>query len=379
MKVCGIIAEYNPFHNGHRYQIEQARKLSGCDMVIAVMSGNFVQRGEPAIIDKWKRAKVAIENGVDLVIELPYFYATQSASKFAYGAVELLKIAKVDYISFGSECANLENLQEIADTSLNPDNLRESMQTGMSFPRAYSLLTGSMEPNDILAVSYLKHLKGSNIQPVIVQRTSGYLSPEISENASALAIRKALKNNDSLANSTPMEEILKESTLVYPEQFYPYLRTYLLTSSRKQLEDLFLFNEGIENHLRKCAADNDTYEGFLRDATTYRYTSNRIRRSILQAMVQLTKYEAQRLPALDHLRILAFNDTGKKWLHDMRKEDMRICSKFADVPFPWRTLEYRSTLLYTSVLPSEERKGLLKLEISGAHYISSGAVTHNSL
>ena len=198
MKVCGIIAEYNPFHNGHRYQIEQARKLSGCDMVIAVMSGNFVQRGEPAIIDKWKRAKAAIENGVDLVIELPYFYATQSASKFAYGAVELLKIAKVDYISFGSECANLENLQEIADTSLNPDNLRESMQTGMSFPRAYSLLTGSMEPNDILAVSYLKHLKESNIQPVIVQRTSGYLSPEISENASALAIRKALKNNDSL-------------------------------------------------------------------------------------------------------------------------------------------------------------------------------------
>ena len=371
MKVCGIIAEYNPFHNGHRYQIEQARKLSGCDMVIAIMSGNFVQRGEPAIIDKWKRAKAAIENGVDLVIELPYFYATQSASKFAYGAVELLKIAKVDYISFGSECANLENLQEIADTSLNPDNLRESMQTGMSFPRAYSLLTGSMEPNDILAVSYLKHLKGSNIQPVIVQRTSGYLSPEISENASALAIRKALKNNDSLASSTPMEETLKESTLVYPDQFYPYLRTYLLTSSRKQLEDLFLFNEGIENHLRKCAADNDTYEGFLRDATTYRYTSNRIRRSILQAMVQLTKYEAQRLPALDHLRILAFNDTGKKWLHDMRKEDMRICSKFADVPFPWRALEYRSTLLYTSVLPSEERKRLLKLEISGAHYISS--------
>ena len=371
MKVCGIIAEYNPFHNGHRYQIEQARKQSGCDMVIAVMSGNFVQRGEPAIIDKWKRAKVAIENGIDLVIELPYFYATQSASKFAYGAVELLKMAKVDYISFGSECANLANLQEIADTSLNPDNLRESMQTGMSFPRAYSLLTGSMEPNDILAVSYLKYLKGSNIQPVIVQRTSSYLNPEISENASALAIRKALKNNERLASSTPMEEILKESTLVYPEQFYPYLRTYLLTSSRKQLEDLFLFNEGIENHLRKCAADNDTYEGFLQDATTYRYTSNRIRRSILQAMVQLTKYEAQRLPTLDHLRILAFNDTGKKWLHDMRKEDMRICSKFADVPFPWRTLEYRSTLLYTSVLPSEERKHLLKLEIRGAHYILS--------
>lgn len=369
MKVCGIVAEYNPFHNGHRYQIEQARKLSQCDMVIAVMSGNFVQRGEPAIIDKWTRAKAAIENGVDLVIELPYFYATQSASKFAYGAVEILKLANVDYISFGSECGNLENLQEIANTSLNPDHLRESMQTGMSFPRAYSLLTGSMEPNDILAVSYLKQLQDTNIQPIIVQRTSGYLDDAISNNASALAIRKALYNNQSLANATPMEQALQNTTLVYPEMFYPYLRTFLLTSSRESLKDLFLFSEGIETHLQKCAATCNSYDEFLERATTYRYTTNRIRRCILQAMVQLTKQEVNQLPALDYIRVLAFNDIGKTWLHNMRASDVHITSKFADIPSSWRSLEYRSTLLYTSVLPPQERQRLLQLEIRGAHYI----------
>ncbi len=110
MKTCGIIAEYNPFHYGHAYQIKQTREKTNADIIIAVMSGNFVQRGEPAIIDKWKRAKAAIENGVDVVIELPYIYATQAGSQFAHGAVTILKCANVDYISFGSECGNLENL-----------------------------------------------------------------------------------------------------------------------------------------------------------------------------------------------------------------------------------------------------------------------------
>ena len=136
MKTCGIVAEYNPFHYGHKWQIEQARKLSGADLIIAVMSGNFVQRGEPAVLDKWKRAECALRNGVDVVIELPYRDATQSASHFAYGAIELLKLAGADAICFGSECGNLENLQEIADTPVNPDHLHMSLKQGMSFPKS---------------------------------------------------------------------------------------------------------------------------------------------------------------------------------------------------------------------------------------------------
>ena len=369
MKTCGIIAEYNPFHNGHAYQISQARKITGCDAVIVIMSGNYVQRGEPAVIDKWKRAEAAIRGGADIVIELPYVYATQSASGFAHGGVELLKLAGVSYICFGSECGNLENLQDIADTPVNPDHLHMSMDRGMSFPKAYSLLTSEMKPNDILAVSYLKELKGTNICPVVVQRTSNYLSDDMHPSASAFAIRTAMREKSDYSEATPMAEELSASVPIWIEQFYPYIRTYLLTSDPVRLSETFLFTEGIENHLIKCARDNSSWKGFIRDAVTYRYTAGRIRRCLMQAVNQITKAEYERLPKMDTLRILAFNDTGRQWLHDMRKEDIRIASRFADVPYPWRVIEYRTSLMYTSVLPEEERERILKNEISGAHYI----------
>ncbi len=369
MKTCGIVAEYNPFHNGHKYQIEQAKMKSGADIMIAVMSGNFVQRGEPAIVDKWKRSETALRNGIDVVIELPYIYATQSASRFAEGAVNLLRLADVDYISFGSECGNLQNLQEIADTPINPDHLHQSMSNGMSFPKAYSLLTSNMEPNDILAVSYLKHLKDTNIKPIIVQRTSGYLDDTLSENASAFAIRKALKENMSIEGLTPMEEILSNMDFPWMEKYYPYLRTFLLTSRKEELEKLFLFSEGIENHLVNTAKACDTWNSFINKATTYRYTSGRIRRCVLQSMSQVSKQEVRKLPKLDTLRILGFNENGRQWLHDMRKKDVHIASRFANVPYPYRELEYRTTLLYTSVMNQEDRTRILENEIGGAKFV----------
>ena len=369
MHTCGIISEYNPFHNGHAFQIQKAREMSGADTIIAVMSGNFVQRGEPAVIDKWKRAEAAVRNGADVIIELPYFYAAQSASQFAEGGVNVLKHAGVDSICFGSECGNLENLQEIADTPVNPDHLQEALDSGMSYPKAYSLLTSKMYPNDLLAVSYLRAIKGTCIKPYLLQRTSGYLDETMKQNASALAIRRALQTGASLQGSTPMEETLKNSFLVWPEMYYPYLRTFLLTSSRQQLEELFLFSEGMENLLVKNAQKYDNYKDFLNACTNYRYTASRIRRCCLQAMNQVTKKEVHALPDYDCLRILAFNDQGRKWLAEQRKKEKRIAAKFADVPYPWRQMEYRTTLLYTSVMPEEERKRILELEIQGAHYI----------
>ncbi|MBR4162133.1 MAG: nucleotidyltransferase family protein [Solobacterium sp.] len=369
MKTCGIVAEYNPFHNGHRYHLQQAKIKSEADLMIVVMSGNFVQRGEPAILDKWKRASCAVQNGADIVIELPYLYSTQAASQFAHGAVSLLKTAGVDFISFGSECGNLENLQEIAETSINPDHLHEALDHGMSYPKAYSLLTSEMLPNDILALCYLKEIQGSSIQPVLIQRTSDYLSDELSTDASAMAIREALFAQKDILNTTPMKEDLEHSYLPRWDVYYPYLRTFLLTSSKEQLEQFFLFQEGIENHLKKNAQWSSTWNEFLSSSVTYRYTAGRIRRTCLQAMVQLTKQEVQKLPLLDTLHILAFNENGRKWLHEKRKEDIRIASKFSDIPYPWRSLEYRTSLLYASVFPEEERKEILQKEIQGAMYI----------
>lgn len=369
MKVCGIIAEYNPLHNGHLYQIKEAKCQSGADIMIAIMSGNFVQRGEPAVLDKFTRAKAAVENGIDAVIELPYIYATESASYFAKGGVELLKLAGADYISFGSECGNLDNLMEIADTPVNPDHLHMSLSKGLSFPKAYSLLTSEMEPNDILAVSYLKAMKGTSIKPVIIQRTSGYLDTALSNNASALAIRTALREQRDISGATVMSDTLQKADIPWIEKYYTYLRTFLLTSNKERLSELFLFSEGIENHLVRCAADADSWASFLNKAVTHRYTAGRIRRCVLQALNQVTKYEVSRLPKLDTLRILAFNENGRQWLHTMRKKDVRIASRFADVPYPWRVMEYRTTLLYTSVMNEAERKALLDKEIGGPVYV----------
>ncbi len=370
MQITGIVAEYNPFHTGHMYQIQKTKEIAHPDLLIAVMSGNFVQRGEPAIIDKWERAKCAIENGVDLVIELPYIYATQSCNQFAHGALTLLKLAGINALSFGSECGNLDNLLEISETPINPDHLRQSLDSGMSFPKSYSLLTTEMRPNDILAVAYLKEIQGTNIEPILIERTTNYLDEEIHEHiSSATAIRKALKENRSLNHTTPMEEVIKDKGMSFLEAYYPYIRTYLLTSDKKRLADTFLFSEGIENHIVEQAKKNPTYDGFLRDCTNWRYTSSRIRRTVLQAANQITKEDVRKLPPLDTLRILAFNDKGRAYLHDMRKKDIHIASRFATVPSPYREMEYKTTLFYSSIFDEEKRQDLLSKEIGGALYV----------
>ena len=281
MKACGIIAEYNPFHEGHIHHIAETRRSTGADCIIAVMSGNFVQRGEPAAIDKWARAEAAIRGGADLVIELPYLYATQSASQFAHGGIRLLQLAGCEAVSFGSECGNLENLQEIADTPVNPDHIRTMMKTGAGYPKAYSLLTASMMPNDILAVCYLREMKDTGMTPVLVQRQGDYLDPELGLWASGLALRKAWSEGVPLPETTPMQTVMAAREPVTMERYYSYVRTLLLTMKREQLAAFFLLNEGLEKHLQETAAKNYTYEGFLRDAVTVRYTAGRIRRSLL--------------------------------------------------------------------------------------------------
>ena len=200
MKTVGIIAEFNPLHNGHKYLLDEAKRLSGADFCIVVMSGNFVQRGSPALLDKYTRTQMALLNGVDLVIELPVIYATASAEYFARGAVRLLdKLGVVDIITFGSECGNIELLKKAATelTEETPDfkkNLQDNLKKGLSFPKARSQAIGKQgdgsEPNNILGIEYIKALNywDSSITPTTIERKgSGYHDEQM---ASATAIRK---------------------------------------------------------------------------------------------------------------------------------------------------------------------------------------------
>lgn len=369
MQICGIVAEYNPFHNGHAYQIQEARRLTGCDCLAVVMSGNWVQRGEPAIVDKWKRSRAAIENGADVVIELPFLYVNQSADQFAHGAVHLLKKADVQWISFGSECGDLEKLQEIAELPIYLNDFKDHLDNGESFPKTFSYFTEDLKSNDILAVSYLREMKDTKIKPVVIQRTNDYLSDALSDVCSAMAIRKGLEDHKDITNTTVMADILRTNECVYLKQFYPYIRTYLIMTSKERLHETFLFSEGIENHLKKCAEQAETFEAFISLAVNARYTASRIKRSLVSMLLQFTREEKEALHEADYLRVLAFNDTGRKWLGEMRKKDVCIASKFPQVPEKFREIEYRSTLLYTSVLSESERKRILKEEITGPVYI----------
>lgn len=362
MKICGIITEYNPLHNGHIHHIKMARKLSECDILIAVMSGNFTQRGEFAIIDKHKRAIAAINNGVDLVLELPYAYATQSANIFAKGAIDILKMAKIDYLCFGSETNNLNELQEIASTSINVNNLKEIMKTGSSFPKAYGLLASAMGPNDILGVAYLKQLQNTNITPITIQRTSNYHQENIDKITSAKAIRLALKNHQDISIATPM--IINNDEIVAIEDFYPMIKQHLLSTSPKELANILMFSEGIENHLIKIAKQSYHYNEFINQATTKRYTTSRINRCLIHMLNNITKSDIQQLGPITHIKPLAFNEKGQEYLKYL-KNYCNIASSFNKNNPNYAQMELKTTYTYTSLLPKQQAQQIIKNEISG--------------
>ncbi|MFV0380292.1 MAG: nucleotidyltransferase family protein [Anaerorhabdus sp.] len=372
MKVCGIIVEYNPFHNGHIHHIKKAREITKCDILVAVMSGNFVQRGEPAIIDKWKRSEFAIKNGVDIVFELPYIYSTQSASKFARGAINILKRANIDFLVFGSETNNLAELQEMAELSINPDNIKEKLDQGYSYPKSYGLLTSHMGPNDILAVSYLKEIKDSKIVPYTIKRTINYHDLVITDKyASASAIRNAIMLKNPINNVTTMNDVINTSYHNYLHNYFLIIKHSLITLSSKKIKNIFLFSEGIENHLKKHALMCSDFYDFIKSATTRRYTSSRIRRCCIQLINNIEKKDVDSFPSIFPLRPLAINDNGKHYLKLLKEKEISVAGKFSHLPEKYREIEYKTTLVYSLFMNKQEKEDLLKKERGGTLYFKS--------
>ena len=360
-KICVIVVEYNPFHNGHIYHANKARELTNCDVLIGIMSGNFVQRGEVAIIDKWKRVNTALDYGLDLIVELPYIYANQSASNFAKGAITIAKLLKANYLVFGSEINDIEVLKELASVNINVDNLKENMKKGYSFPYSYSLLAGSYYPNDILGIAYLKELNNTNIIPMCIQRTNNYYDLDINNSiSSASAIRNATYNNKEISHTTKM-------TLDYHncnDNYFNYLKLLLMTLPKSQLKNIFLVNEGIENHLFKTIKSSDNYDDFINKSITKRYTKGRIQRVCMNIINHITTDEVANLKPLDYIRPLGFNKTGQLYLKDIKKQ-LYIASDFSMIPKGYQDMEIKTTYTYISVLDESIKKEVLKRELSG--------------
>ncbi len=371
MKVTGIIVEYNPFHNGHIYHINQARSITGCDVLVAVCSGNFVQRGQPAVTDKWERAKTAVANGVDLVIELPFPFVLQSATYFGSNAVKLLAMAGVDSIVFGSETNNLAELKEISEMSFNIDNFKENMKAGYSYPASYGFMADSYGPNDILAISYLRALQNyPDITPYSIKRTNEYDNPELTGSiSSAMAIRKALGQGEDISAYTIMADTLRDYPEVTMEKLYPYIRTLLLTTPLSQLREIFLMDEGIENHLVRQANNCPDYVSFISSATTKRYTASRIQRTLCHLMVQNTRSFMNNLPVYDHLRPLAYNQTGQAYLKQLQEKGVKIVNHFSQIIKPYRELEYKAAVVYSMLMNGEQQEKVIRGEVCGPYDI----------
>lgn len=359
MIVTGIVVEYNPLHNGHLKHIRKAREKTKCDILIAVMSGNFVQRGEPAIIEKYERVKSALLNEVDLIIEIPFVLVNQSASVFAEASVKLLDLAKCDYIVFGSEINDLESLKTFSKLNVNVDNLKEKMSDGTSYPKAYSILSQSFSPNDILGVAYLKALSKTNIEAVIIQRDNIGDLPI----SSASGIRKLVKENSDFKKYTPMINL--EDNKVFMSDFFPIIKTKLSTARNDYLKTLGLFAEGIENSLIKQARSNYDYESFIDNCVSRRYTRARINRTLVFMLSDITQSELDSLPELNELKILGFNEVGQKYMRHLIDNEVKVVSKFKHLNKVYREFELKSTALYISMMNKDQQKKIYNRQFKG--------------
>lgn len=339
MKSCGIIVEYNPFHNGHRYHAEMARKTTGAEVVIAVMSGNFLQRGEPAIIDKWHRANEALQNGVDLVVELPVEWAVQSADYFAKGAVKILQALDCDSLCFGTEEETSFDYGSFGRfVQQNQDKIEESFhelsdQT-YSYPQKMTAVFRSLypdialdfsSPNHILGLSYAKE-NAKYIHPMelhpIQRKSAGYHEKTITDQtiASATAIRHALEKGKRIAGLVPFqtEEDLSTCSLQTWESYWPYLRYRLLSSTLMELTDIYQMTEGIETRMKTAAATANGFADFVSKVKTKRYTWTRIQRLSCYVLLNIKKQEIPIQQNKNYLRLLGFTDAGRRFLKEKR-------------------------------------------------------------
>jgi len=317
MNAVGVIAEFNPFHNGHKYLIDAIREELNPDGIVCVMSGDFVQRGYPAITDKWARAKAAVSSGADLVIELPAVFSLSSAEDFAYGGVRILEgLGCINTLAFGSESADLNALRNYAAINTeNSDELKAYLKEGISYPAALERLTGTaLEPNDILAALYIKALK--SIKPYAIKRKGrGHI-------ATASYIRENLAELESFVPEDALFDLCE-----FPfwdeaadKRLFEMLRYALLMKPTYELAEIAGVSEGIENALKKAAIDALSTDDIILKAKSKRYTYARISRILMCIALDINKSViAEAKEQSLYARVLALNENGSAILKEAKK------------------------------------------------------------
>ncbi len=346
-KILGIIAEYNPFHNGHLYQLQKSKKELNPDYSVCVMSGNFCERGDTSIIDKWSKAETALKCGFDLVVELPALYSISSAENFAEGALKILNTFGKDVtLSFGSECGDIDILNNIANVLCDEPKefttiLTHELSKGLSYPKArenalllylndvrkYANILSS--PNNILGIEYLKAIKKlkSKIIPYTIKRIdSGYNSLKVKDRlASATAIRNLLKSNEDVKKlmPTPAYNILLDNInhgkMVSDISVFEKEIIYTLRKmSLEEIANLQDVTEGLENSIKQAANSCNNLEDLINSIKSKRYTRSRIQRILLYSILNITKKDIQdSYKVKPYIRVLGVSQKGKTLLSEI--------------------------------------------------------------
>ncbi|MEL3960417.1 nucleotidyltransferase [Lysinibacillus endophyticus] len=383
MKAVGVIVEYNPFHNGHHYHITESKNETGADIAIAVMSGQFLQRGEPALVDKWHRAKMALSSGIDIVIELPYVFSTGNATHFAEGATQLLDAIQCESFAFGSEQGTIQpflNTHSLLKKQNEEYNalIKQFVSTGLSYPQslymAYEKLKRLEEndyidlaqPNNILGYHYIEAADRLNltIKPVTIQRIqAGYhdlINTDLSI-ASATGIRKSLfetLNLDEIKKFVPTTTFTQlnawcktHNQFINWDTLWPLLRYAILRNTPEQLTQYADVTEGIEHALIKAARKSTSFSQFMTNLKSKRYTWTRLQRMITHIYTGITKETLHQFSKPSYIRLLGMTSAGQKYLSENKKSfKLPLISRVASTKDPMLQLDLRATEMYAQGL-----------------------------
>lgn len=378
MSVIGIVCEFNPFHNGHKYLIDSVKTEN--DIVVAIMSGNFVQRGEPAIFPKETRVKAALLSGIDIVLELPFIYASSSAEYFAFNAVKILSDFGCDKLAFGAENAEVESLNNAVDILLKEDfdnEVKKYYNDGVSFPVARQIAFDNCNincdistPNNILAIEYIKAIRklGAKIEPITINRKgAGYNdTTAIDEFASATHIRQLIYNNESFEKYIPdylldiYNDSIKDGKYVSKEKFDLAAFSILRSKLDYDLTDIANMGEGLDNRVKSAVKNNTQLSKLYDEIKTKRYTHTRIKRAVLSTILDVKSSDLEIVPT--YCRVLGFNTEASKTMGALAKNSklpfvavysdiVNLASENANRIFE---LENKSTDFYNLILQNSE-------------------------
>ncbi len=372
MEVIGIIAEYNPFHNGHLYHINKIKELYNDSLIICVTSSCFTERGDVCIINKWDKTSIILDNSVDIVIELPYSFSSQSADIFSKGAIRILNELGVNKIVFGSELNDISKLYEIARKTINNKEydllVNKYMNEGNNYPTSCALATKELTnfnintPNDTLGLCYIKEILSNNynITAHSIQRTNNYNSTKVTgEISSASSIRECLKKDNGIDNYVPNGVINLIYDLKDIENNYFNLLKYKIVSEH----DLSIFqsvDEGIENKILKNIEKCFSLEELINSVKSKRYTYNKLKRMFTHILVGFTKEDAKRFRDISYIRILGFSNNGRIYLNKIkRKLELPLVTNYTNndmLNFEKRVTDIYSLIVNDSSLSELEYK-----------------------